>query len=620
MKLLYSFVFLFTSFVYSQNLQEREIIISKSNRDSISHLSNTIAAYSLKQQNDVQDYIKKNNLSIFDGFSLQRIVDGFPIFFATDNAGSSATLRANSLYPGGSLGLSVTGEGVTAGIWDGGKVRDTHVEFAGRIVLGDNASTNNIHSTHVFGTVLAQGVNALRRGLAYGGNGRSYDWNNDYSEMFSFANSGYLVSNHSYGNIAGSLQTYYFGNYNSQSIEIDNLMNTFPYYQVVKSAGNDRNDFNITQVGNKGGYDLLAGTSTAKNVLTVAAVDEVLSYTGAEDVIMSDFSNWGPTDDGRIKPDISAKGIAVSSTSSLSNTAYTELQGTSMAAPAITGLIVLLQKHYNNLNPSTFMKSASVRGLLCQSAREAGYDVGPDYSFGWGLADGQGAAEIITNKGTSAIFDELTLSNTSTYTTSFSINSTQDINVVISWTDPTGSANAINDEDNRTPRLRNNLDLKVIKDGTTYYPWKLDPDDPIAAATNNSDNNVDNIEKVQIFNAEPGNYTIQVSHKGTLVGSGSQDYTLIATSTSGLTLNSVDFTADNSFFVYPVPTKDFINFSNPNNFDVKEITITDLTGKTVVSNPTVSSNSIDVSNLQTGVYFVKFTTDGFSTVKKFVKN
>jgi serine protease AprX len=620
MKYFLYILILFSSTIYSQSEIERKKIISFSNKDSIANLQIKISDYLEKQQAEIKFFLLANSEQKIDAYSLQRMVDGYPIYFETDNASSVASLRANSMYPGGSLNLNVTGSGMTAGIWDGGKVRNTHVEFGGRVVLSDNASTNNVHSTHVTGTILSQGVSPLRKGFAYEGNGLAYEWTNDTGEMYTFANNGYLVSNHSYGNNAGSLQPYYFGNYNAQSIEVDNLMSTFPYYQVVKAAGNDRDDFTIAQVGNKGGYDLLAGVSTAKNVLTVAAVEEVLSYTGPEDVIMSSFSNWGPTDDGRIKPDISAKGVAVSSTSSLSNTAYTELQGTSMAAPAITGLIVLLQKHYNNLNPSSFMKSASMRGLLCQSAREAGIDPGPDYAFGWGLADGYKAAQLISNKGVSALFDELNLVNSTTNTTSFTINTIQDINVAISWTDPTGNANATNDEDNRTPRLKNNLDLKLLKDGVTYYPWKLNPDDPALAATNNTDNNVDNIERVEIFNATPGTYTIQVNHKGNLQG-GSQNYTLIASTTNGLTLNNSDFVVDNNFFVYPNPAKNVLNYSNPNSAEVSSITITDITGKLVsFLDKKNITESIDISNLESGAYFIKFTTDTNSTVKKFIKN
>lgn len=604
---------------YSQTTEEKRKIVSSYNKAVTDSIKLEYQNYIAEQNRLIADYLKNNPHENTEFSSLQRIVDGQPIFFTIDNATSVSSIRGNALYPGGSLGLNVTGQGVTVGVWDGGKVRDTHQELTGRITLGDSETDLSSHGTHVTGTIMASGVVASRKGFAYQASGITHYWDNDINEMITFAANGHLVSNHSYGNIASNLQTYYFGNYNSQSIEVDNVMNAFPYYQVVKSAGNDRNNTSLLQVNLKDGYDLLSGVSTAKNVLTVAAVEQVTVYNAPEDVIMSTFSNYGPTDDGRIKPEIAAKGVNIFSTNSTSNTAYTPLSGTSMAAPAITGLIALLQKHYNNLNPSNYMKAASVRALLCQSAREAGLNPGPDYEFGFGLADGYNAANVITNKGTTSIFDELNLPNTTTFTKTFSINSTQDINVIIAWNDPTGNSNVINDEDNRTPRLKNNLDLKVIKDGTTYYPWKLDPDLPTEAATNNSDNDVDNIEKVQIFNAGAGTYTIQVSHKGNLQG-GSQDFSLIATTTNGLTLNSPDFIADNNFYLFPVPAMDVINFSNPNNFDVKEVLITDITGKLVAVNPVITSNSIDVSNLQSGVYFIKFTAEGFSTVKKFIKN
>lgn len=613
------FVFLLSFSIFAQTIAERKQIMKSSDPVRIEALKKTFFDYTQNQKELIDQYLSIHRNEIADPSSLQRIIDGVPVFFTTYNSNSVATLRANSLYPGGSLGLNVTGAGMTVGVWDQSAVRSTHVEFSGRVTWSDAGASLSNHATHVAGTILAQGlVFTTRRGFAYQANGLTYEWTDDDAEMIAFAESGYLVSNHSYGNAASSLPTYFFGSYTSQSAELDQIMYTFPYYQVVKAAGNDRNDTGIAQVVNKGGYDLLTGWATSKNVITVAAVDKVLNYSSPSSVVMSSFSNFGPTDDSRVKPDISADGVGVESCYSTSNTAFGSLTGTSMAAPAITGLILLLQKHYNNLNASTYMKSASVRGVLFHSAREAGTSPGPDYQFGWGLADGYEAARLISGKGNNVILDERTLNNGETYTRPITINSAQDIKVTISWTDPAGTSNG-SAIDNPSPRLKNNLDLKVLKDGNIYYPWKLDSTFYTEPATNNSDNNADNTEKIEIFNAEPGTYTIQVNHKGTLL-SGSQEYTLIASSTNGLSLNSESFVADNNFFVYPSPADNTISFSNPNNYDISSISIADISGKQVMyfSNNSVS-NTIDVSDLQSGVYFVTFTSDNLSTVKKFIK-
>jgi hypothetical protein len=52
-------------------------------------------------------------------------------------------------------------------------------------------------------------------------------------------------------------------------------------------------------VAAKGGFDMLTGSSVSKNVLVVAAVNAVATYNGPSSVVMSSFSNYGPTDDGR---------------------------------------------------------------------------------------------------------------------------------------------------------------------------------------------------------------------------------------------------------------------------------------------------------------------------------
>lgn len=601
--------------VFSQTQKEKDFIKSKSNAFEVEALRTSISAITLKDQNDVAAYLVQHP-ETKNRASLQRIIDGVPFFYQEDsNALCVQTLRANAMYPSGSLGLSVTGQGLTIGMWDGARIRETHVELAGRTIFGDAVAGLSTHATHVLGTMIAGGVSPSRRGFAYQANAITYDFNNDFTEFSNFASQGNLVSNHSYGYISTNLAENTFGAYDNQAAQIDNVMSTFPFYQMVKSAGNDRNSATLAQVSNKGGYDLLTGMSNSKNIITVAAVEGILGSGVDNSFVMSSFSNYGPTDDGRIKPDLAAKGVAVSSSISVSDNAYSELQGTSMSAPCITGLITLLQKHYNNLNAGSFMRASTVRGLLIQSAREAGIFDGPDYEFGWGLPDGEVAARIISTRNISSVLNENTLNDQQVFTQSITINSVQNINVAIAWTDRPGTATSI--LDNRSPRLVNNLDLKIVKDGTTYYPWKLDVEDPLAGATNTADNDVDNVEKVEIPNAQPGVYTIQVRHKGTIVG-GSQNYSLIANASgTGLGLDSRDF--DNSVFIFPNPATTLLNYEIKNNIDIASIAINDISGKEIYKSSNVLSNAIDVSTLSSGVYFVTFKSDKNAVTKKFIK-
>lgn len=611
---------LFPLMLFSQSDKERMSIISTYNKTLIDSLKKNALFKSNLQKVLIDDFKNKFNFEDTEFLTLHRIEeDGSPIFYTIYNQGSSQTILANKLYPGGSLGLNITGTGMIAGVWDGGKVRDTHQEFSpSKVTLSDLASTLSTHATHVTGTIIASGVSSTRKGIAYGASAFTHDWNSDYDEMLSFGSGGYLVSNHSYGYNTASLPNYKFGAYDSSSIEIDDISNAFPYYQVVIAAGNDRSDTGLAQVANKGGYDLLSGTGTSKNGITVAAVEEVESYIDPSSVVMSSFSNFGPTDDGRIKPDISAKGVSVSSCTSIGNSTYGLLSGTSMATPAITGMILLLQKHYNNIT-SNYMKAATVRGLICHTAKEAGLSNGPDYEFGWGLANTEGAAQLISAKGVSAVLDENNLVNGQVFTSNISISSTQKITATICWTDPTGAGNIVGDEDNRTARLKNNLDLKIFKDGNVYYPWKLNVLAETDPATNNSDNEVDNIEKVEIYDAQPGVYTIQVSHKNNLVG-GSQDYSLIISSTNGISLDTRNFEVNNSIFIYPNPAKNILNYQIKDVVDIDKIIINDITGKAVfTTNVNIYDNSIDISSLSSGIYFVNFKSENQTITKKFIK-
>ncbi len=102
-------------------------------------------------------------------------------------------------------------------------------------------------------------------------------------------------------------------------------------------------------------------------------------------------------------------------------------------------------------------------------------------------------------------------------------NSDEPIKFTLCWTDPAGNLPSSTIDD-PTPALINDLDLRVIHNGDTFYPWKLDVSNLSAPATN-GDNLVDNVEQIEIQNPS-GFYQVVISHKGTLMN-GIQDYSLI---------------------------------------------------------------------------------------------
>lgn len=615
----YLYLLLFPVISFSQNLMERELIVQSYDKYKVNNLISRNHIKKIDQSKLINDFKRKNKIIDSESSSLQKIINGIPYYYKTFNEASAVTIGANELYATGSLGLNLSGSSMFAGVWDGGKVRDSHVELSKRVSIVDGGGAFSDHATHVTGTIIASGVSPLRRGIAYQANALTHDWNSDIDEMTNFASQGYLVSNHSYGYaLTPSSPKSVFGSYDDSSQEIDDLSNTFPYYQVVYAAGNDRSDFTLPQIQDKFGFDMITGASCSKNSIVVAAVDKVVNYFDNTSVIMSAFSNYGPTDDGRVKPDIAAQGVGISSTTSSTNTSYGVNNGTSMAAPAITGLIILLQEHYNNLNFSKYMKASMVRGLILHTANEAGSGLGPDYEFGWGLANGKKASQVISNANRSNIFEMNVLNQNSVFTKTMNNNTFQSLNISICWTDPTGNQNTPDIIDERTSRLVNNLDLKVFKDGVVYYPWKLDANNPQSPATNDSDNDVDNIEKIFIENAVPGTYTIQVSHKGSLLN-GNQEFTLIADGQNGLTLASSDFEKDNSIKLYPNPVQENLFFDLPDSFSPSDVILYDISGKLIRSFRYEGKNNVKVGDLKSGIYIVKFVSKDEILNFKFIK-
>lgn len=122
-------------------------------------------------------------------------------FNAPLNLSAADTINVDQVWNGGGLGLNLTGAGVTVGVWDEGPILSTHRELVGRVTTVDSGTPNH-HATHVAGTIAATGITAAARGMANGSGLRSYDYNNDFTEMSAAAGQ-VTVSNHSYGKVVG---------------------------------------------------------------------------------------------------------------------------------------------------------------------------------------------------------------------------------------------------------------------------------------------------------------------------------------------------------------------------------------------------------------------------------
>ncbi|WP_420603372.1 S8 family serine peptidase [Flagellimonas sp.] len=452
--------------------------------------------------------------------------DGTPLFYTTLNDPTRQTSRAHTLYTDGLLDLGLDGKGMQVGVWDAGVALTTHQEFDSRAKNGDNTDKIGQHATLVTGNLISSGVKANAKGVAYGAEAITHNWTRDKIEVAEAAANGLLLSNHSYGIKSDRVPDWYFGSYIRVSQDWDKIMYNAPYYLMVTAAGNAQRSFD-NDTPNFGktadGFDLLLGFSLSKNGLTIAGANTKIGNKGElQEAQVASYSSLGPVDDGRIKPDLAGDGSSIFSTSSQTNTSYDSSAGTSMAAPGVTGSLLLLQQYHNELY-GIYMKAATLKGLALHTADDVDAN-GPDYKMGWGVMNAKTAAELLQNKGYSTMVQEESLAEGDTFSVTVDADGLGSLMASISWTDPEGEYINRGELNSITPALINDLDIRITKDGETFLPWKLNPAKAASAATK-GDNSVDPYERIEIASAK-GTYTITVTHKGGLKN-GLQDFSLL---------------------------------------------------------------------------------------------
>ena len=118
------------------------------------------------------------------------------------------------------------------------------------------------------------------------------------------------------------------------------------------------------------GAQTLAAPADSPFVIAVAAANALGSVAA--------FSSRGPTADGRIKPDVAARGVDVHVVDWTQDSGLNSSSGTSMAAPLVAGGVALLRQAHPE-----WTRSELVEALLSTASRADA----PDTALGWGVID-----------------------------------------------------------------------------------------------------------------------------------------------------------------------------------------------------------------------------------------
>ena len=291
------------------------------------------------------------------------------------------------------------GSGQIVAVADSGLDED-HGDFGTRVVAnndvigdGSTADKHSGHGTHVSCTVLGDGTQGGYAGVAPEAELFFQAMENDNTGNFQspslnyLLNSAYSAGARTHTNSWGSSQTSDQGKYTSSAEDVDDRANYYDRYYngregltILFAAGNDGP--NTGTVG---------APATAKNTISVG--NHQNRYSGSPDTIMSGSSR-GPTDDGRIKPDLIAPGGYVRScraqeatdtgSSTWSNTYYLEYTGTSMATPNAAGAATMIREYLEEIAQRPSPQGALVKALMVLGATDLGSRDIPNDNEGWG--------------------------------------------------------------------------------------------------------------------------------------------------------------------------------------------------------------------------------------------
>lgn len=441
-------------------------------------------------------------------------------------------------------------------------------DFRGRILkayaLGrkNDWSDREGHGTHVCGSVLGNGTLS-------GANATLHDYGGSFAGMAPEARLIIQSVADRAGNLSGlpanlvdlfspiytdgarihtnSWGAAYLGAYPAMSQQVDQFLWDHKDMTILFSAGNSGVDANGNGVVD---LDSLDAPATAKNCITVGASESSIttnSFTyGAawpsdypsnpikSDLVannpsgMAAFSSRGPTDDGRIKPDICAPGTnIVSARSHLSGTGtlwgvynsnYLYSGGTSMSTPITAGCVALVREFLVDVRRIPSPSGALVKAALLNSAADLNpgqYGTGaareipssrPNNIEGWGRVSLRDAVQPLWPSNVDFI-DASGLGTGASGEYTYEVQNTSvPLKITLAWTDYPGAVQAAKE-------LVNDLDLLVIAPGGQQYRG------------NSAVDRLNNVETVDIPVPSLGTYMVRVTAYNVPQG-GSQPYAI----------------------------------------------------------------------------------------------
>ena len=410
---------------------------------------------------------------------------------------------------------------------DGVKPGLDRVDYATDYTVEDSDARDCVgHGTNVASILAGYGGSTPSpedgQGYAYGtgvapqalmGSSKMFDCDFDFSPTATFAQvtaaawaEGAVISNNSWGRITSPTP----GRYDTFAQAYDRLVRDAspgPGNQEmveVFAAGND---------GTATGYRSIDSPGSAKNVITVGASEGVRAVPGTDGCGVPDalannagqvlaLSSRGPTQDGRIKPDLVAPGSHITGAApqhpqynglSVCNEAFPSTNpfhslssGTSQAAPHVSGAAALIRDWFTREQGLAPPSPAMTKAVLTNAASDLAA-AGPDHDAGWGrvnvgtaldsaervYVDQPGGADLIDQSGDSWL-DSYTVADP-----------VRPLKVTLAWTDPPGpiGGNA----------LVNNLDLVVEAGGRTYRGNAFGNGVSVAGGNADSRNNLEGV-------------------------------------------------------------------------------------------------------------------------------